>query len=359
MVKKSSKAKTGLLRVPRRCAATAASKIKLMSDVEDVPLGNVCTRRRSGRRRPLPLAGTTAKKMVSDSEGDANCEVPSGQYACEGRPPEADSEGSTKGLPQSSDGDSDSEGVPNSGRKSRHTSSLKRSVAPSKTKKSLIGSSEEDSQSHIPGAETGRKCSSESPLVQKAAAENNFEEELNYGLRRWNGRRLRTYGKAPFSKTKVLRDSQEAAETDVKRKRLHPELGNTKRSEKTGSSKCGPDASPKSDSDLGSATESDADCPGDTKTKKRKTKGKAKVVRKGKTFIANVSKTVRPQRQSKRPRLNVDDNDWEDLDYAKSKRVLRPSDIKTRNQGRRTVRYHDGDDERSLENVLDFEDCTL
>uniref|UniRef100_A0A8D1BAW4 Bromodomain and WD repeat-containing protein 1 n=1 Tax=Sus scrofa TaxID=9823 RepID=A0A8D1BAW4_PIG len=280
VVKKSSKAKTGLLRVPRRCAATAASKIKLMSDVEDVPLGNVCTRRRSGRRRPLPLAGTTAKKMVSDSEGDANCEVPSGQYACEGRPPEADSEGGTKGLPQSSDGDSDSEGVPNSGRKSRHTSSLKRSVAPSKTKKSLIGSSEEDSQSHIPGAETGRKCSSESPLVQKAAAENNFEEELNYGLRRWNGRRLRTYGKAPFSKTKVLRDSQEAAETDVKRKRLHPELGNTKRSEKTGSSKCGPDASPKSDSDLGSATESDADCPGDTKTKKRKTKGKAKVVRK-------------------------------------------------------------------------------
>lgn len=33
--------------------------------------------------------------------------------------------------------------------------------------------------------------------------------------------------------------------------------------------------------------------------------------------------------------------------------------IKTRNQGRRTVRYHDGDDDRSLENVLDFDDCTL
>lgn len=68
---------------------------------------------------------------------------------------------------------------------------------------------------------------------------------------------------------------------------------------------------------------------------------------------------MRRPRQSKRPRLNVDDNDWEDVDYAKSKRVLRRSKIKTRNQGRRTVRYHDGDDDRSLENVLDFDDCTL
>uniref|UniRef100_A0A8C3WFS2 Bromodomain and WD repeat domain containing 1 n=1 Tax=Catagonus wagneri TaxID=51154 RepID=A0A8C3WFS2_9CETA len=271
VVKKSSKAKTGLLRVPRRCAATAASKIKLMSDVEDVRLENVCTRRRSRRRKPLPFAGTTAKKVVSDSEGDVNCEVP---------PPEADSEGSTKSLHRSSDGDSDSEGVLNSGHRNRHTGSHNTSVAPSKTKNSLIGSSEEDSKSHIPEAEIGRKSSSESPLVQKATAENNFEEELNYGLRRWNGRRLRTYGKAPFSKTKVLRDSQEVAETDMKRKRLHPELGNVKTSEKTGSSKCGPDTGPKSDSDLGSATESDADCTGDTKTKKRKTKGKAKVVRK-------------------------------------------------------------------------------
>lgn len=153
-------------------------------------------------------------------------------------------------------------------------------------------------------------------------------------------------------------DSQASAETELKRKRLHPELENVKISDTTGSSKFGPDTSPKS-SDLGSMTESDIDCTENTKTKRRKTKGKAKVVRKGKTFTTSVSKTVRRQRQSKRPRLSVDDNDWEDLDYAKSKRVLRRSKIKTRNQGRRTVRYHDGDDDRSLENVLDFSDCTL
>lgn len=359
MVKKSSKAKAGLTRVPRRCAATAASKIKLMSDVEDVSLENVCTRSKDGRKKPLRFACTTAEKIASDSEGDVNCEVPNEQNACDGKPPEAGSEGSTKSMNRSLNEDSDSEGMSDSeqkGRPTRHTNHKTR-VAPSRTKNSWIGSSEDDSKSHIPGGEIGRKLSSESALAQKA--ENNFEEELSYGLRRWNGRRLRTYGKAPFSKTDVIRDSRGAAKVEMKRKRLHPELENVKISETTGNSKCGPDTSPKSDSDLASVAESDVDCADETKTKKRKTKGKAKVVRKGKTFTANISKTVRRQRQSKRPRFNVDDNDWEDLDYAKSKRVLRRSKIKTRNQGRRTVRYHDGDDDRSLENVLDFDDCTL
>ncbi|KAM5333728.1 bromodomain and WD repeat-containing protein 1 isoform 2-T2 [Glossophaga mutica] len=364
VIKKSSEAKTGLLRIPRRCATTAASKIKLMSDVEDVSLESMCTRSKSmcTRRKPLRFSCATAKKMVSDSEIDVNCEVPNDQNACEGESPEADSEGSTKSIHQSLNGDSGSEGMSNSehrNRPMRHTNNHKTKAAPSRTKNSLIGSSEEDSKSHIPGGEMGRKVPSESALEQKDTAETNFEEELNYGLRRWNGRRLRTYGKAPFSKTEVIQDSQEAAKTEIKRKRLHPELGTLKTSETTRNSECGPDPSPRSDSELGSVTESDVDCADETKTKKRKMKGKAKVVRKGKTFTANVSKTVRRQRQSKRPRLSVDDNDWEDLDYAKSKRVLRRSKIKTRNQGRRTVRYHDGDDDRNLENVLDFDDCTL
>uniref|UniRef100_A0A2K5WZ88 Bromodomain and WD repeat domain containing 1 n=1 Tax=Macaca fascicularis TaxID=9541 RepID=A0A2K5WZ88_MACFA len=357
VAKKSSKARTGLLRITRRCAATAASKIKLMSDVEDVSLENVHTRSKNGRKKPVHLACTTAKKKLSDCEGSVHCEVPSEQYACEGKPPDPDSELSTKVLSQALNGDSDSEDTLNSEQKHRHTN-IHKIDAPSKRKSSSVASSGEDSKSHIPGSETDRTFSSESALAQKATAENNFEVELNYGLRRWNGRRLRTYGKAPFSKTKVIHDSQEAAEKEVKRKRSHPELENVKLSETTGNSKCRPDTSSKS-SDLGSVTESDIDCTDNTKTKRRKMKGKAKVVRKGKTFTANISKTVRRQRQSKRPRLSVDDNDWEDLDYAKSKRVLRRSKIKTRNQGRRTVRYHDGDDDRSLENVLDFNGCTL
>ncbi|XP_039336359.1 bromodomain and WD repeat-containing protein 1 isoform X1 [Saimiri boliviensis] len=357
VVKKSSKARTGLLRITRRCAATAANKIKLMSDVEDVSLENVRTRSKNGRKKPLHLACTTSKKKLGDCEGSVHCEMPSEQCASDDKPPDPVSEGSTKVLSQAVNGDSDSEGMLNSEHKHRDTN-VHKIDAPSKRKSSSVASSEEDSKSHIPGSEIERTFSSESTLAQKATAENNFEVELNYGLRRWNGRRLRTYGKGPFSKTKVIQDSQEAAEKEVKRKRLHPELENLKICETTGNSKLRPDSSSKS-SDLGSVTESDMDCTDNTKTKRRKTKGKAKVVRKGKTFTANTSKTVRRRRQSKRPRLSVDDNDWEDVDYAKSKRVLRRSKIKTRNQGRRTVRYHDGDDDRSLENVLDFNDCTL
>uniref|UniRef100_A0A8C0TJ56 Bromodomain and WD repeat-containing protein 1 n=1 Tax=Canis lupus familiaris TaxID=9615 RepID=A0A8C0TJ56_CANLF len=358
VVKRSSKARMGLLRTPRRCATTAASKIKLMSDVEDGCLESMCTRSKNGRKKPLHSAGATAKKTVSDSEGDVNCEVPNEKCACEGRPPEADSEGSAKSIRPSVNGDSDSEGLLSPDHKKRHSKSLRTNVGPSDTKNSSIGSSEEESKSHIPGGEMDRKCPSESALVQKATAENTFEEDLNYGLRRWNGRRLRTYGKAPFSKTKVLRASQ-AAEAEVRRKRLHPEPEEGVRAETAGASQLGPDPGPKSDSELVSVTESDVDCAKDAKTKKRKTRGKAKAVRKGKACTTAASRGARRQRQSKRPRLSVDDNDWEDLDYAKSKRGLRRSKIKTRNQGRRTVRYHDGDDDRSLENVLDFDDCTL
>nr|XP_054361072.1 bromodomain and WD repeat-containing protein 1 [Mirounga angustirostris] len=359
VVKKSSKAKTGLLRTPRRRATTAASKLKPTSDMEDVSLDSACTRSKSGRQKPLRSACAPAKTTASDSEGDVNCEVPNEQCACQGRPPAASSEGSVKSIHPSLNGDSDSEGMPRPAPKSRHTRSHRTNVAPSNTKNSSVGSSEEESKSHIPGGEMGRKCSSESALVQKATAENAFEEDLNYGLRRWNGRRLRTYGKAPFSKTKVLREAQGAAETEVKRKRPHPEPQRGQVAESGGTSKLGADPGPKSDSELASVTESDVDCADDARTKKRKTRGKAKAVRKGKACAAAASRGARRQRQSKRPRLSVDDNDWEDLDYAKSKRGLRRSKIKTRNQGRRTVRYHDGDDDRSLENVLDFDDCTL
>lgn len=361
VAKKPSRAKMSLQRVPRRCAATAASKIKHMNDLEDAGSENVCTRGKR-RKKPLRFACSTAKKMGSDSEEDASCDGPDEQSASEGELSEADSEGSAESIQQPLNGDSDSEGMPDSEHKARPARRTNRhkNVAPSRTKSSLFGSSEEDSKSHIPGGEMDRKFSPASTLEQKTTAETNFEEELNYGLRRWNGRRLRTYGKTPFSKTGAIQDSPEAAKPETKRKRLHPKSGNVKNSETAGNSERGPDTSPRSDSELGSVTESDADCAVETKSKKRKTKGKAKVnVRKGKTFTANVCKTVRQQRQSKRPRLNVDDNDWEDVDYAKSKRVLRRSKIKTRNQGRRTVRYHDGDDDRSLENVLDSDDCTL
>ncbi|XP_047419828.1 bromodomain and WD repeat-containing protein 1 isoform X3 [Sciurus carolinensis] len=277
VIKKSSKARTGSLRITRSSMSTTASTLRLRSDAEDVCSGSVCTRSKRGRKQPPRPACTTARKVPSDCEEEVPCEVPNEQYACGGEPPEPDTEGSAGSCSRSLNGDSDSEGIWNS-EHSRHINNHNTSV-PSKTKNSSVGSSEGDSKNHVPGSEISRNFSSESTFAQKMTTENNFEEELNYGLRRWNGRRLRTYGKAPFSKTKVIHDSHATAETEIKRKRLHPESENVKTAEATGSTKCGPDTSPKS-SDLGSVTESDVDCTGNTKTKKRKTKGKAKVVRK-------------------------------------------------------------------------------
>ncbi|XP_075398401.1 bromodomain and WD repeat-containing protein 1 isoform X2 [Tenrec ecaudatus] len=278
VVKRSLKFKTGFPRFPRKCTTSASNKVKVVS-AEDAGLKSTCTRSKNGRKQPPHSAGATTRKM-GDSEGNVNCEVPNDQDACDGKLPEADSEGSTKSISQSFNGDSDSESNLNSEWKTKHISSHKTDAAPSKTKHSVIKSSEECSKSHIPQNKIGRKRSAASASTPKAPAESNFEEEPNYGLRRWNGRRLRTYGKAPFCKTKVIPESQQAVEVENKRKRRHPEQENVDISETTGSSNFRPDPSPKSDSDLGSATESDTDSSNNKKTKKRKTKGRAKVVRK-------------------------------------------------------------------------------
>ncbi|XP_044106851.1 bromodomain and WD repeat-containing protein 1 isoform X2 [Neovison vison] len=352
VAKKASEAKTGLLRTPRRRATAAAGKTKLGSDAEDVRVDGACPGSRSGRRKPLPPARAPAGKTAGESAGDGGRQVPN-------EPRAGDSEGRAGGVRPSSRGDSGSEGLPSPEPRSTAAGRPGAHGAPSHARSCSVGASEEPSRSHIPGGEAGAPGPAEAALAPKASAENAFEDDLNYGLRRWNGRRLRTYGKAPFSATKALRASQAAAEADAKRKRLRPGPESGPAAGPGGASELGADGGPGSDSEVASGTESDVDCADDAKAKKRKTRGKAKAARKGKACAAAASRGARRPRQSKRPRLSVDDNDWEDLDYAKSKRGLRRSKIKTRNQGRRTVRYHDGDDDRSLENVLDFDDCTL
>ncbi|XP_050018018.1 bromodomain and WD repeat-containing protein 1 isoform X1 [Alexandromys fortis] len=343
-----------------RSASVAADKTKLTSDAENVTLERVCTRGRRRRKKPIRLACTPAKKILSGGETHAHCEVPEAERACGSNLPESESQGSTKNASESVNADLDSEGASSV----EHTESIQKKHTdpvdirmPPKTRSFSAGPSQEDPKSHTPDSEIS--LSSESVLAQKATTENNFEEDLNYGLRRWNGRRLRTYGKAPFDRTAQVTHSLQASAEVRGKRRLRPELDSVDTPGQTETSACVPDTSPKS-SDLGSVTESDAECTDNTKApRKEKRKGKVKVVRKGKTPPSNPAKTARHQRQSKCPRLSVDDKDWEELDCAQAKRVVRRSKIRTRNQGRRTVRYHDGEDDRSIENALELSDCTL
>uniref|UniRef100_A0A6I8MZK2 Bromodomain and WD repeat domain containing 1 n=1 Tax=Ornithorhynchus anatinus TaxID=9258 RepID=A0A6I8MZK2_ORNAN len=368
----------GGLRIPRRCAAVAASKIKLMSDVEEEEnssSGNVGTRGRKGRK-PLPRGtATIPKKMILyDSEGDTNFECESEKEPVElsafrDQAFEARSEIEKKSVRESENEDSDSESHSKGARwKNRRASGPKSTPVSFKTKHFSTASSEEDSKSHTPGDENENGASCLGTSGKKPAAKNSKEEEeAGPGPSRWRDRRIKkmTRRKAAVTlrKAKAPRHLPDPADSEKGEGEKRPsESESMEASETAGSAKSGPDSSPKGISVVESATDSDTNSSDNTKAKKRKIRGKAKVVRKGKTFKANLSKPGRLPRQKKRPRLSLDDNDWEDLDYAKYKRAPRRSKIRTRNQGRRTVRYdNEGDDDRCLEvdNELDPGDCTL
>lgn len=357
VIQKSPKDKSSPSRITRSASSMPTDKMKLTSEAEDVSLESVCTRSKRRRKKPARFACTTAKAMPSREEKRAHCEVPEEQPACRSKLPEPEHQGSAENASAdlASEGGSSFEQTKNIQNRQMGGACIR---PPPKIQNSSAGPSQENPESHTPDSEIS--LSSESVLTQKATVESNFEEELNYGLRRWNGRRLRTYGKAPLSRTAQVTSSlQASAEVGVKRRRVHPEEDGEDMPGQIGNSGCRPDTSPKS-SDSGSVTDSDADCTDNTKAqRKRRRKGKSRVLSTGKPTTCNPPKTARRQRQSKCPRLSVDDNDWEDLDYAKAKRVVRRSKIKTRNQGRRTVRYHDGEDDRSIENALELTDRTL
>ncbi|XP_036059554.1 bromodomain and WD repeat-containing protein 1 isoform X1 [Onychomys torridus] len=293
VMQKPPKEQTSLLRVTR--ASAVADKIKLTSDAENVTLESVCTRSRRRRKKPIRFACTTAKKPQIGGKRGAHCEVREAQRACSSKLSDSELQEGTKNASQSGSADLDSEGGSSFEQtesiQNRHTGSVGINTPP-KTRSSSAGPSQEDPKSHTPDREIS--LSSESVLAPKATAENNFEEDLSYGLRRWNGRRLRTYGKASLSRTAQVTQSLPAsAEAGVKR-RAHLELDGVDRPGQAENSVCVPGTSPRS-SDLGSVTESDIDGTDNTKTqRKRKRKGKAKVVRKESVKDREPSTKMRP-----------------------------------------------------------------
>ncbi|XP_060054692.1 bromodomain and WD repeat-containing protein 1 isoform X1 [Erinaceus europaeus] len=180
-----------------------------------------------------------------------------------------------------------------------------------------------------------RKTSEGGPgsLVPRGLAEppseDDEEEQPPCGRRRWNGRRPRTCGKGPPGRGRGRgrgRGARGRPPSEPPGPRLH--------------------TSPPADSESGSGTESDTTCAGDAKAKNRAARG-GQPARGRAAAVGGVQPAGRRprqrwrQRQSKRP--PAEDGDWEDLDLARAKRGPRRSKIRTRNQGRRTVRYHDGD----------------
>uniref|UniRef100_A0A8C6H9S6 Bromodomain and WD repeat-containing protein 1 n=1 Tax=Mus spicilegus TaxID=10103 RepID=A0A8C6H9S6_MUSSI len=317
VTQKSPKDRSSPSRITQR-ASVATDKMKLTSDAEDLSLEIVCTRSKRRRKKPARFACTTAKTALSSEEKHAHCEVPEAQPACRDKLPVPEHQDSAENPSQAASADLNFGGASSLEQRKSIQSRQMGAVCvrpPPKTQSCSAGPSQENAKSQTLDSEIS--LPSESVLTQKATVESNFEEELNYGLRRWNGRRLRTYGKAPLSRTAQVTPSlQASAEVGVKRRRMHPEVDGEDLPGQMGSSGCRPDTSPKA-SDLGSVTDSDVDCTDNTQTqRKKKRKGKARVLSK-----ESVRKDREPHTKMRPCMLNEKDAVQMHSDTPKAKTV--------------------------------------
>uniref|UniRef100_A0A8C3TBP3 Bromodomain and WD repeat domain containing 1 n=1 Tax=Chelydra serpentina TaxID=8475 RepID=A0A8C3TBP3_CHESE len=356
----------GRRRIPRRSATVAASKLRLMSDVEEeVSSSESVGIASKNRKLPHRNASAAARKLLLDGSEDETglkSESEKEQNIKRKTLLQTGSSARRKYISESEDKSSDSEIGAKMARKNRQSNGHKQPhrtvcAASPKIKNPTVEFSEEDSKSHRSGNGSSQKVSDQSTSAHTHAVSNS-EDEADSLSGRWNGRRIKkmTNQKSAtlFKKAKALSDLKHTAESETEvrkngRRSVSERMGP---SGAAGSSKSGPDASFNCSSNLEFDTDSNSsNYSNATNTTKRKRKGKTKVIRKGKLFKANASKSMILSRQRKRRRINMDD-DWEDLDYAEYERAPQRSKIRTRNRGRKTVRY----DDRGLDSVFELRD---
>jgi len=296
-------------KTPRRSAAVAANKLRLMSDVEEEvssseSIGIGC----KNRKLPHRNASAAARRMLLEgSEDDVGLKSESEKEIEEqltkrkilSQP--GSSAARRRFVSESENGTSDSETGTQMKQKNWQSNGHKqlrgtvRSVSP-KMKSPAPDFSEEDSKSHNSEDESGLKVSDQSTSACKKAAVSSSEDEVDSELDRWNGRKAAGLQlAAPLKKAKVLSDLEDTGESETEDR----EDGKSLVSESllptriVGSSKSGPGASFNHSSDTESRTDSNNSnyCETSSKTKTRKRKGKTKIIRKGKIFKVNASNT--------------------------------------------------------------------
>uniref|UniRef100_A0A7M4FCK0 Bromodomain and WD repeat domain containing 1 n=1 Tax=Crocodylus porosus TaxID=8502 RepID=A0A7M4FCK0_CROPO len=324
-------------RIPRRSATVAANKLKLMRDVKEEvssseSIGIGCKNRKLPRRN----ASAAARRMLLDgSEDDAGLksereqEVKE-QYTRRKAHSQPGSSARRKYISESENGSSNSETETKVAVTSKQSNGYKqphRTVcAASPEMKDLSGEIvEEDSGSHKSEDESSQRLSDQSISVRKPVGMCGSKDGADSDSDQWNGRNNKqlTTQKPPANskRAKVLSDLEDTAESEAE-EREDGKRSASESVEPSGSSKSGPETSLYSSSDSSESEILDANrCKyGDTKTaKKRKRKGKTKVVRKGKIFKANASNSMVLSRRRKHRRINMDDDDWKDLDCTNCK----------------------------------------
>uniref|UniRef100_A0A8C0ZHC6 Bromodomain and WD repeat-containing protein 1 n=1 Tax=Cyanistes caeruleus TaxID=156563 RepID=A0A8C0ZHC6_CYACU len=215
-------------KTPRRSAAVAANKLRLMSDVEEEMSSSESIGICRNRKLPHRNASAAARRMLLEgSEDEAGLKSESdkeieeqltkrktlSQTGC--------SAPRRKFVSESENGSSDSEPDTQTKQKSWQSNGHRQlrgpvcSVSP-KVKSPTLDFSEEDSKSHNSEDGGSQKASDQSTPTHHKPAVSNSEDEADSELDRWNGRKASGLQLSPpLKKAKVLSDLEDTAESEA------------------------------------------------------------------------------------------------------------------------------------------------
>ncbi|XP_060626304.2 bromodomain and WD repeat-containing protein 1 isoform X2 [Anolis sagrei] len=299
-------------KIPRRSAAVAANKIKLITDArEENSSSEIGYTPNKNRKLPGRNASAAARKILDDppkpSESEeelVECRVEEEQFET-GR--ESSKEPECKHL------NSEKESKVKQKSKHRNRQQLVRTVSQSYPKrKKLIEFSREESFSGTTSEE---------------------QKDLSQSSPDYHNAKINSAGDSDSENVCMVRTVRGTA------KSAEGALSKSQKSKASGSSKSEPECSSNISSDL----ETETELKKSSKVRKRK-KRKRKAIPVSQTISDAFSESPRIPQRRKRPKVN-EENDSEELKYTKYRRVNRRSKIRTRNGGRRTVRYADEEDD--------------
>ncbi|XP_053242705.1 bromodomain and WD repeat-containing protein 1 isoform X4 [Podarcis raffonei] len=305
-------------KIPRRSATVAASKIKLISDAkEEFSSSEVRYPKSRYRKLPHRNASAAARKMILDvapSPSESEAELKESELRQKQFQTSSYRAKKSSREPEQKHLDSEVESVVE--QKSRQSRApRRRSLTPvpktvPKRKKRAVEFSEDESSSSM----SAEHIDSSQPLLSDNHNVSKLEKDDS-------DRNMST---------------TETGKGERKQRSYLSKNRGTSRN-----SKPEPDGS----SNYSSASESQTDSKNIDSRRTRKTKKrKRKAISIDDTLNDGFSEPSKIPQRRKRPKAN-EENDSEELDYTKYKRGNRRSKIRTRNGGRRTVRYADDEDD--------------
>ncbi|KAM9205777.1 bromodomain and WD repeat-containing protein 1 [Mergus octosetaceus] len=341
---------------PRRCATLAANKIKIMSDTKEELSSSesVYTVKKNRKHLHGGVSAASRKKPLSSSEVDVSLMSENEKEQCSGRKKLSCPESSApkrKYISESENEKTESEVEVEVTQKQNDGNDRQkhRTVRAAALKKECHSSGEDSTNYKVENGRNWRTSDQSTSAHNHHISDSEEEVDSELGKRETKNKRQvpKTKSRARFKRSKLSNDLKQTPESETggKKDEKSSVSENVETPETAGSSKASFNCSSDSDSGTDNSIYSDA-----TETKKRKRK--TDTIRKENSDLSKPSR--RPQRR-KRRKPNQE-NDSEDLDYTKYRRANRRSKIRTRNRGRRTVRYDDcdddDDDDRGLGDVV-------